>query len=138
MNEKPLGEVTLALPVSEFVDRFLISALKLNKFKQAGNSNTEQLQKWIDNHQEDYTNIINFSEEIRQASAQLAKVHAQLWDLEDLVRSPEASELEFFAKTARKIFSLNTDRHKLKHTIDIQLPSLSFGPRLYDKGVEQR
>ena len=136
MNRKSLGEVTLALPVSEFLDRYLISHLKLNKFKQAGKTDTEQLQKWIDHHQRDYTNIIDFSENVRQASDELAKVHEQLWDLEDLVRSPKATELEYFAKTARKIFSLNTDRHKLKHKIDIELPSLSFGPRLYDKGVE--
>ena len=136
MKQKSLGEVTLALPVSEFVDRFLISVLKLNKFKQAGKTDTGQLQKWIDHHQDDYTNIINYSDEVRLASDDLAQVHAKLWDLEDLVRSPEASDLEYFAKTARKIFSLNTERHKLKHAIDIELPSLSFGPRLYDKGSE--
>ena len=136
MNNHSLGEVTLALPVSEFVDRFLISVLKLNKFKQAGKSNTEQLQKWIDFHQADYTKIINFSEKVSKANDDLAKVHAQLWELEDLVRSPAASELEFFAETAREIFSLNTDRHKLKHAIDIELPSFSFGPRLYDKAAE--
>ncbi len=136
MIEKSLGEVTLALPVSEFLDRFLISTLKLEKFKQAGRTNTAQLQKWIDHHQNEYTNIVNFSEKVRRASAQLALVHAELWDLEDLVRSPAASEIEFFAKTAKKIFSLNTDRHKLKHEIDTELPSLAFGPRLYDRGVE--
>lgn len=136
MNQKSLGEVTLALPVSEFVDRFLISVLKLNKFRQAGKSDTRQLEKWIDHHQADYTNIIRYSDKVSQASDALARVHERLWELEDLVRSPEAAELEYFARIAKKIFSLNTERHKLKHTIDIELPSMSFGPRLYDKGVE--
>ena len=104
MNEKSLGEVTLALPVSEFVDRFLISALKLDKFKRAGSSNTEQLQKWIEHHQDAFTNILNFSKEVRLASDQLAKVHAQLWGLEDLVRSPEATEIEFFCANSQKDF----------------------------------
>ena len=136
MNDRSLGEVTLSLPVSEFVDRFLISILKLKKFTEAGKLNTEELQKWINHHQHEYTTIINFSEKVSQASEDLAQVHAQLWDLEDLVRSPAAAELEYFAATAKQIFALNTDRHKLKHTIDIELPSLSFGPRLYDKAVE--
>lgn len=136
MNKTPVGEVTLSLPSSEFVDRYLISILKLSKFKQAGKSSTAHLENWIDKHQDAYMKIINHSDKVEDACAQLTKVHSQLWDLEDLVRSPEASEMAFFAKTAKKIFSLNTERHKLKHTIDTELPALSFGPRLYDKGVE--
>ena len=137
MNKNLHGEITLALPVSEFLDRYLISVLKLKKFKQAGKTNTEQLQKWIDHHHPDYLKIIAFSDQVSQTSEKLAVVHEKLWDLEDLVRSPEADQIEYFAETARQIFSLNTDRHKLKHAIDLELPSLSFGPRLYDKAVEK-
>ena len=134
MSKNKTGVVKVNLPVSEFVDRYLISVLKLNKFIDAGKSDTVELQSWISGHDEDYQSIIDTSEKVRQASQELAVVHSKLWDLEDLVRSPEAKEQGYFAKIAKQIFDLNTDRHKLKHAIDLELPSLSFGPRLYDKG----
>ncbi len=136
MSKNTVGVVEVKLPVSEFVDRYLISVLKLNKFAQAGKSNTQELQSWIDGHYDDYEQIISSSNKVRQASLELAQVHSELWDLEDLVRSPEAEQLDYFAKIAKQIFALNTQRHKLKHAIDTELPSLAFGPRLYDKGIE--
>ena len=136
MNADESSVVEVSLPVSEFVDRYLISALKLEKFIQAGKSNLSELQTWIDKHQGDFERILSHSAEIRQTTEALSEVHSKLWDLEDLVRSPDAEELHFFAQTAKQIFALNTDRHKLKHAIDIELPSLSFGPRLYDKGQQ--
>ena len=136
MSKDTVGVVKVKLPISEFVDRYLISVLKLNKFTEAGKLNTQELQAWINGHDDDYQRIISSSEKVKQASDDLAIVHQKLWDLEDLVRSPGAEELDYFAKIAKQIFSLNTDRHKLKHAIDQELPSLAFGPRLYDKGVE--
>ena len=134
MSNSKIGVVEVKLPVSEFVDRYLISVLKLNKFNEAGKSNMVELQSWINGHNQDYELIISSSDKVKQASKKLADVHAKLWDLEDLVRSPQAKEPIYFSKIAKQIFDLNTDRHKLKHVIDIELPSLSFGPRLYDKG----
>lgn len=134
MSNNKIGVVEVKLPMSEFVDRYLISVLKLNKFNEAGKSNTGELQSWIRGHNQDYESIISSSNKVKLASQKLADVHAKLWDLEDLVRSPQAEEPDYFAKVAKQIFDLNTDRHKLKHAIDIELPSLSFGPRLYDKG----
>lgn len=136
MSNKTVGVVEVKLPVSEFVDRYLISVLKLNKFNQSHKSNTKELQMWIDGHLDDYQSIVESSENVKLACSKLANVHAQLWDLEDLVRSPQADEQNYFAKIAKQIFSLNTQRHKLKHAIDVELPSLAFGPRLYDKGCE--
>ncbi len=136
MNESRVDVVQVKLPVSEFVDRYLISVLKLNKFTEAGKSNTQALQQWIAGHDDDYQKIINSSDKVKQASDELSDVHSKLWDLEDLVRSPEAENTDYFAKIAKQIFALNTQRHKLKHAIDQELPSLAFGPRLYDKGIE--
>ncbi len=136
MSSNSTGIIQVKLPVSEFVDRYLISVLKLNKFTEAGKSNMGELQSWIDSHEQGYESIMASSEKARLASIELSEVHSKLWDLEDLVRSPEAEDPAYFAKIAKQIFALNTDRHKLKHAIDAELPSLSFGPRLYDKGVE--
>ena len=136
MNANESSVVEVSLPVSEFIDRYLISALKLEKFIQAGKSNLSGLKAWIDKHQGDFERIMSHSAKVRQATEALSQVHSKLWDLEDLVRSPDAEEPGYFAQTARQIFALNTDRHKLKHAIDIELPSLSFGPRLYDKGQQ--
>lgn len=128
------GIVEVKLPVSEFVDRYLISELKMDKFAQAGKSNTEELKAWIDSHTDDYKRIVDSSDKVKSAATSLGEVHAKLWNLEDLVRSPEAKDEHYFARTAKRIFDLNTDRHKLKHAIDTELPSMSFGPRLYNKG----
>ena len=136
MSKDIVSVVEVKLPISEFVDRYLISVLKLNKFIESGKSNTQELQAWINGHNDDYQKIIASSQKVQQASDDLAIVHEKLWSLEDLVRSPEAEQLDYFAKVAKQIFALNTDRHKLKHAIDQELPSLAFGPRLYDKGIE--
>ena len=136
MSKDAAGVVQVKLPISEFVDRYLISVLKLNKFIESGKSNTQELQAWIKEHNNDYQKIIASSQKVKEASDDLAIVHEKLWSLEDLVRSPEAKQLDYFAKVAKQIFALNTDRHKLKHAIDQELPSLAFGPRLYDKGIE--
>ena len=136
MVKKSVGIVSVKLPASEFVDRFLISVLKLRKFTESGNKNHHQLQFWINDHQDHYNTIIDSSEQIQSASEELAKVHSKLWDLEDIVRSPEADAPDFFAQTAKQIFKLNSDRHKLKYIIDTHLPSMTFGPRLYDKGCD--
>ena len=136
MSKDIVSVVEVKLPISEFVDRYLISVLKLNKFTESGKSNTQELQAWIKGHNDDYQKIIASSQKVKQASDALAIVHGKLWNLEDLVRSPEAKQLDYFAKIAKQIFALNTDRHKLKHAIDQELPSLAFGPRLYDKGIE--
>ena len=123
--------IPVKLPPSEFVDRYLVCALRVRKLTIGNPSVAEHAKAWLVAHEFSFEQLrANFAG-INAAVCELTDIHEELWLLEDRVRATAPPERPYFQDLAREIFRLNDLRHALKLQIDKSCGAAATGLRFY-------
>ena len=123
--------ISVKLPPSEFVDRYLVCALRVRKLSIGNPSVAEHARAWLVAHEVSFEQLrANFAG-INAAICELTDIHEELWLLEDRARATAPPKRSNFQDVAREIIRLNDLRHALKLQIDESCGAAVTGLRFY-------
>lgn len=125
MNEDPKNRPGILLEVStaDFLDRYVIEQVRSQR------SQRSLPPQWRDETVNKAKRLIEQLESDGEIIHRLRTVHSDLWSLEAEARSPNTESN--FVDTARKILTLNDERHRIKATIEDLLPNRCASIRIY-------
>ena len=111
-------DILVPISVGELMDKITILEIKSERIK-----NPSQLENIV--HELEALRAVRLRDIERamldKLSAELRRVNAQLWDVEDAIRDCEASSDfgEPFIELARTVYRLNDERSRLKKAINL-------------------
>jgi len=126
-QDSPQQEILVPISVGELMDKITILEIKCERIK-----NPAQLKNIV--HELEALRAVHLGDVDRtmldKLSAELKRVNAKLWDVEDAIRDCDARR-DFgasFIELARAVYRLNDERSRLKNAIN-----LASGSRLVEE-----
>ena len=117
-HDVPPQDILVPISVGELMDKITILEIKSERIK-----NPSQLENIV--HELEALRAVRLRDIERamldKLSAELKRVNAKLWDVEDAIRDCEARADfgEHFIELARTIYRLNDERSRLKKAINL-------------------
>ena len=117
-RDAPSQDILVPISVGELMDKITILEIKSERIK-----NPSQLENIV--HELEALRAVRLRDIERamldKLSAELKRVNAKLWDVEDAIRDCEARADfgEHFIELARTIYRLNDERSRLKKAINL-------------------
>jgi hypothetical protein len=117
-RDAPPQDILVPISVGELMDKITILEIKSERIK-----NPSQLENIV--HELEALRAVRLRDIERamldKLSAELKRVNAKLWDVEDAIRDCEARADfgEHFIELARTIYRLNDERSRLKKAINL-------------------